>query len=136
MTFIEPFRQIEDGHVSPRYHYGQLRLSRLNFWAKVFLCQWQFRKATWQYADYFARFYAPLLFLLAMVGTVLSATQVGLAARPSWPILSAVSIWFSVVCILAMLLVGIVSDRRDDSALTKQLLAAWHPKRFFFSFFS
>ena len=29
----------------------------------------------------------------------------------------------------------IMSDQRDDSALTKQLLAAWYPNRFFFSNF-
>ena len=29
-AFIQHFRRLGDEHVAPRYHYGQLRLSRLN----------------------------------------------------------------------------------------------------------
>lgn len=99
-AFITPVGALSDERVSPRYHFGELRLSRLNFWAKIFLRRWQFRKASWAYADYFARFYAPILFVFALVGVVLSAMQVGLAARPSWTSFVAVSAWFSVLSLL------------------------------------
>ena len=35
--FIAPFALLEDLSVNPRYHYGELRLTRLNMLAKLFL---------------------------------------------------------------------------------------------------
>lgn len=69
--------QITDDLVSKRYRFGQLRLTRLNLWAFAALRSWQFHKLSWQYADFFARFYAPLLFAFAVVSIVLSAFQLG-----------------------------------------------------------
>lgn len=65
MAFVKDFRYVEDWQVSGRDHYGDLRLTRLNFWAKPILRRWHFRKATWQYAEHFARYLAHLLFIFA-----------------------------------------------------------------------
>lgn len=100
MTFISGFSRVGDQEVSLRYHFGQLRLTRLNLWAKISLRQWQFYKVQWQYADIFAQFYAPLLFLFGVLSLILSAMQVGTQARPEWNAFLRVSAWFSVVTLL------------------------------------
>ena len=68
--------------VSPRWRYGELRLSRLNFWSKVLLRQMNFAKVHGQYSDYVAQYYAPLLFVFGVLSVVLNAMQVGLALEP------------------------------------------------------
>jgi hypothetical protein len=42
--FISSFKRITDDNVSPRYQFGQLRLTRLNFWSKVVLRRFAFRR--------------------------------------------------------------------------------------------
>lgn len=69
---------IDDNEVSGRYHYGELRLTRLNFYGKFFLRKRHFFRTSPQYGDYFAQFYAPLLFLFGVSSVVLSAFQVEL----------------------------------------------------------
>ncbi|KAK3676624.1 hypothetical protein LTR78_003398 [Recurvomyces mirabilis] len=70
-----------DADVSPRYHYGELRLSRLNLWSKISLNGLAFKKIHHQYSDEIARFYGPLLFAFAIVSVVLNAMQVVLTAE-------------------------------------------------------
>lgn len=103
--FIRGFAAIDDHEVCGRYHYGDLRLTRLNFWAKPLLRRWHFRKTTWQYMDYFARYFAPLLFLFAMWSLVLGSMQVGLQARPNWTVFGDWSAWFSVATLVCVLVV-------------------------------
>ncbi|RYP65457.1 hypothetical protein DL770_008987 [Monosporascus sp. CRB-9-2] len=79
--FISNFARIEDIDVSPRYHYGELRLSRLNFYAPFLFGKFHFQKTHWQYSDYFARFYGPVLFAFAVASTVLSSMQVEMAVE-------------------------------------------------------
>jgi hypothetical protein len=69
---------ISDDDVSRRYHYGELRLTRLNFYGKFFLRKRHFLRTNPQYGEYFAQFYAPLLFLFGVSSIVLSAFQVEL----------------------------------------------------------
>ncbi|KAI0138875.1 hypothetical protein GGR57DRAFT_496242 [Xylariaceae sp. FL1272] len=57
--------RIQDAHVSPRWRFGELRLSRLNFWSKVFLHDIEY-----------AKFYAPLLFIFGVFSVILGALQV------------------------------------------------------------
>ncbi|KAI4146698.1 MAG: hypothetical protein LQ340_005842, partial [Diploschistes diacapsis] len=52
---------VPDADVSPRYAYGEIRLTRLNFYAKFLSRSWYFHRLVPQYEDYFARFYAPVL---------------------------------------------------------------------------
>ncbi|KAL1867895.1 hypothetical protein Daus18300_006170 [Diaporthe australafricana] len=69
--------RITDDQVSPRWSYGELRLSRLNFWSKIFLHEIEYCKVTGQYSTYVAKFYAPLLFIFGVFSVILSALQVG-----------------------------------------------------------
>lgn len=110
MRFILNFRHpsVKDDEVSLRYRYGQLRLSRLNMWAKVFLRESEFYPAYWQYWQYFQTFYAPLLFVFAVFTVILGAMQVGLTAPDIWPAFVHVSVWFSVVTLLLIVAVALL----------------------------
>ena len=114
--FIAGFSEVHDDDVSPRYSsYGTLRLSRLNFWAKFFLRRFQFYQLDRQYGEYFARFYAPILFVFGILTLALSAMQVGLQAnnvdqldKDRWAALQSVSFWFSVATLLSICGIGLV----------------------------
>ncbi|KAI9814869.1 MAG: hypothetical protein M1832_005671 [Thelocarpon impressellum] len=67
---------LDDVDVSPRYAYGQLLLTLLNFWAKIFLRRFTYRKMHGHYSTYLARFYGPLLFVFALFSVAVSAMQV------------------------------------------------------------
>ncbi|PVH98052.1 hypothetical protein DM02DRAFT_683396 [Periconia macrospinosa] len=67
---------VQDTDVTERYTYGELRLSRLNFYSKIFLRKLYFRRRHAQYGSYFAHFFAPLLFAFGLTSVVLSAMQV------------------------------------------------------------
>jgi hypothetical protein len=105
--FITQFADVQDTDVSPRYHFGELRLTRLNFWVKVRLGRFYFQKVHGQYGSYFARFYGPLLFVFAVFSVLLSAMQVVLGVeqaanvKGSWQTFASVSRWFSVVSIIS-----------------------------------
>ena len=105
MAFIKNFRYVEDWQVSGRYHYGELRLTRLNLWAKPILRRWHFRKATWQYGEYFARIIAPLLFIFTTWTVILDSMQVGLQSRPEWGRFGDASAVFSVASLIGVLTV-------------------------------
>ncbi|KAI5926227.1 hypothetical protein F4810DRAFT_656032 [Camillea tinctor] len=86
--FIRPFRELGDDAVSNRYHYGQFRLTRLNFAVRVFrprsmkgIFPWYYQEQYWQTQDYIQRFGAPLLFVFAILSLILSSMQVALAAK-------------------------------------------------------
>ncbi|KAI9855735.1 MAG: hypothetical protein M1824_005895 [Vezdaea acicularis] len=106
VSFFSGFANVLDTDVTPRYHFGNLRLTRLNFWAKVVLHRWSFHEVYWQYEAYFARFYAPLLFIFGVFSVVLSAMQVGLAVNHPWDAFQAVSRWFPVLTLLCIALVA------------------------------
>ncbi|CAG8983150.1 hypothetical protein HYALB_00014076 [Hymenoscyphus albidus] len=92
--FISALDQIKDANVSGRYRYGELRLSRLNFYAPFFLRKFHFEQIHGQYGDYFARLYGPILFIFAIVSTILNSMQVGLAVDQV-----ATTHWLSIVAI-------------------------------------
>ncbi|CAI6226694.1 unnamed protein product [Periconia digitata] len=82
--FIANFRQIEDYDVSKRYHYGQLRLSRLDWAVRLFrpssaATKWFYEIPHWSIGIYVERSIAPLLFGFASFSLVLSSMQVLLA---------------------------------------------------------
>ena len=83
IKFIANFEQVGDEDVSPRYQYGELRLTRLNFWTKIFLRRITFHKVHGQYGAYFGRFYAPILFVFGVFSLALSAMQLALRTGPS-----------------------------------------------------
>ena len=79
--FIAEVSTITDANVSSRYQYGELRLTRLNSYAKFLLHQFHYERVHGQYGDYFARLYGPFLFIFAIISTILNAMQVELAAE-------------------------------------------------------
>lgn len=84
IKFLSEFESIPDNEVSPRFHYGELRLSRLNFWAKIFLGRSCYHRVQGQYADRIARVYGPLLFVFAILSLLMAGFQVALAIPETW----------------------------------------------------
>ena len=112
--FSSAFHEIGDQDVAERYHYGELRLSRLNYLVKIFMIGRDYQEVNWQYSEYFARFYGPLLFIFGVLSVLLSAMQVGLAVEQlqshHWTAMYKVYRWFSVaiLCALAGVLTWLV----------------------------
>jgi hypothetical protein len=102
MLFVQSFGHIGDDQVSGRYSYGELRLTRLNFWAKPLLGRWQFRKTGWQYAEHFTRYITFLLFLFATWTVILESMQVSMTGRPQWTSLATASAWFAVASMVSV----------------------------------
>lgn len=104
VQYISTLDGIGDSNVSLRYSYGELRLSRLNFYAKFFLYKFHFRHIPRQYSEIFAQFYGPLLFMFGTIAIVLNAMQVEIAVEQlqvtSWTSLSGVYRWFSIICVI------------------------------------
>jgi hypothetical protein len=110
VNFIAAFENICDESVSPRYKFGELRLSRLNFWTKVFLGRFTYHKVHGQYSAYFARFYGTLLFLFAVFSVLLSAMQVALAVGQPlegglWSVFVYTSRGFAIFTIICVALI-------------------------------
>jgi hypothetical protein len=79
--FIAYFRDTEDHQVSNRYHYGQLRLSRLHWAVRLFRPRtaptwWFYSLPHWSTTPYLHSILAPLAFTFATLSLVLSAMQV------------------------------------------------------------
>ncbi|TVY22256.1 hypothetical protein LHYA1_G009035 [Lachnellula hyalina] len=77
---ISELSQIKDTAVTRRYCYGELRLTRLNLYAPLLLRKFHFEQVHGQYGDFFGRLYGPILFVFAVVSTILNSMQVALAA--------------------------------------------------------
>jgi hypothetical protein len=109
--FISDLNHIEDWAVSRRYYFGELRLTRLNFYAPFLLRKFRFEQVHGQYGDYFARLYGPVLFVFAVVSTILNSMQVALAADQSlavhWVSIWHASRWFSVIGIVSTAVVAL-----------------------------
>lgn len=102
--FTAELSSIDDRAVSKRYFYGELRLTRLNLYAPLLLHKFYFEQVHGQYGDYFARLYGPILFMFAVVSTILSSMQVALAVEQltatQWISVWHASRWFSVLSLL------------------------------------
>lgn len=91
--FVSFFRHVADERVARRYHYGQLRLSRLNWAVRIFRprragTMWFYEIPHWSTSDFVARATVPLLFLFAGISLALSSMQVALSVPADDP-------WFS-----------------------------------------
>lgn len=123
-NFSSTFQDIENDLVSERYHYGELRLTRLNLYAKIWLGKFYYERVHGQYGTFFARFYGPLLFMFGILSIILSAMQVELSAETLMTNLRWQSFWFAcrwfaviilacmtlLTVVLVCLLVGMVVD--------------------------
>ncbi|KAH6722573.1 hypothetical protein BKA61DRAFT_592863 [Leptodontidium sp. MPI-SDFR-AT-0119] len=108
--FIQPF--LHTTLVSPRYEYGQLRLTRLN-WAVRLYCppsrkkdfitrRWYYQETQWGIRDYIQSAAVFLVFMFAALSLILSSMQVVLAARQNdtWEAFVKASWGFSIGVIL------------------------------------
>ncbi|KAF2970748.1 hypothetical protein GQX73_g2821 [Xylaria multiplex] len=113
--FIQPFRSIHDDDVSHRYHYGQFRLTRLDWAVRIIRIAtivhlvrterqlpWNYRLQLWQTSHFLQYYAAPLIFIFATLSLILSSMQVVLAALGSntWEAFVRVSWEFSVATII------------------------------------
>lgn len=103
---LRRYKGLPDEVMSPRFQYGELQLSRINLFIKIFRLQPGYHEVHGQYRTYFGRFMGPFLFIFGTVSVILSAMQVILAAtqdysapRTSPRLFEIVSKWFSVTCI-------------------------------------
>lgn len=76
--FIATFASLRDREVSPRFHYGEIRLARLNFWMTLYRGE-TYCETHYSYASYFARFGALYIFVFGAVTVLLTGLQTGLA---------------------------------------------------------
>ncbi|KAF8423047.1 hypothetical protein EV426DRAFT_534670 [Tirmania nivea] len=112
--FLLPYRgEPEHEGVTKRYHYGELRLTRVNFYNRLYRHELYYHKTHGQYGSYFGRFMDPFLFVFGSVSVILSAMQVILATATTegsgapQGTLMRTTLWFSVSCIC--LIIGAVS---------------------------
>lgn len=103
--FISQFEGVDNSLVSPRYHYGSLRLSRLNYLAPLFLRKPVYFHVYSQWMDYFRHLFAPFIATLGTASVVLSAMQVelaveGLEGHSSLAKFTQVSRWVSVIVLV------------------------------------
>lgn len=112
LHFISKFDSIQDADVSARYAYGELRLLRLNFYARIFLHRFHFEQIHGQYSDFFSRYYGPFLFVFGILSVALSAMQVEMAVETlavvKWKSFWGVCRWFSVICLAGVVLLGFI----------------------------
>ena len=80
-TFIGWFDKIADDCVNPRYQYGELRLTRLNFYTLIFLGRLTFHHINSQWRTFLGQMFTPMLSLFAVLTVILNAAQVELAAE-------------------------------------------------------
>lgn len=107
--FISALDQVQDSDVSKRYSYGELRLSRLNLYAPFLFGNSHYENLHGQYGDYFARMYGPILFVFALVSTVLNSMQVALTVEQTpvthWAAIRLASRWFSILSLFGSVIV-------------------------------
>ena len=108
--FVSELDYIEDSAVSKRYRYGELRLTRLNLYAPLLLRRFHFEQVHGQYGDFFGRLYGPILFVFAVVSTILNSMQVALAAdqleAAHWEAMWYVFRYFSIVSLVGATIIS------------------------------
>jgi hypothetical protein len=111
-AFVDQLSNIADEEVSGRYGgYGELRLTRLNFYGKLIMRKWHFQKVHGQYGAYFARFYAPILFFFSVLSLLLNTMQVEMSVEgvvsTQWVAFWDICRWFSMISIVFIVLVSL-----------------------------
>lgn len=78
--FIAGFRSIRDAYVTRRYHYGELRLTRLNFWFRILHCGQCYFEVHYNYITFFSGFVGPYVFMFSIFTVMLTGLQTALQA--------------------------------------------------------
>ena len=108
-VFSKEVSNVLDAKVCERYTYGELRLTRLNFYSRLFIKK-KFHRVHRTYGAHFAQFYGPLAFIFGVLSIALSAMQVEtgavalLTSDPLGPGFSWLSLWFSVVVFIIVVI--------------------------------
>lgn len=108
---ISSFDKFGDEAVSPRYGYGELRLTRLNFYSRIFLWKLTFHHINAQWGTFLNGAVAPFFGFFIIISVILNAMQVELAVQTannihfSWTAFISVSKWFSVFALVFAILV-------------------------------
>ncbi|KAK4197177.1 hypothetical protein QBC40DRAFT_108051 [Triangularia verruculosa] len=111
--FIEPFSLVGDNSVNRRYHYGELRLSRINRAALLFRFNLAYFHLLPQWGSFLSHILAPLITTFAVCSVILNSMQVTLAVievsnetghtlpdPEGWKRFMDVSLYFPIVVIL------------------------------------
>lgn len=112
--FIAPFAELNDDRVRPRYHSGEMRLTRLNWYARFLLGRLTYHHIHAQWNEVLGRILAPFLTVFILLSTMLTAMQVELAAQRgspgsgSWDLSSQVSHWVSLAVIIFIAVVFVL----------------------------
>ena len=119
--FIASFRWIDDSQVASRYHYGQLRFSRLDWAVRVFqprtaLTVWFYHISGWSTRPYLENLLGSLIFTFASLSVLLSSMQVALSVsfeghwsdKPNTGSISAMRKAFWMFSIMILLLSGVL----------------------------
>ncbi|KAK1772876.1 hypothetical protein QBC33DRAFT_484262 [Phialemonium atrogriseum] len=108
--FSASFGDICNNDVSGRYQFGEIRLTRLNFYAPLLLRQTEYHRTHHQYSQYFGRFVGPMLFLFGFLSVILSSLQVATATIPSsyvsWSL--PLFFWSSIIVIFLILALALI----------------------------
>lgn len=135
--FIHPFRDLPDFVVSPRYEYGHIRMTRLNFAIRILrprstgkIFPWSYHKLYYHSGQYLAKFAAPLLFLFASFTLILSSMQVGLAAKETqgdavWEAFEAVSYFFSIFTLCTIVAIGVFVVLGIGTYVLNRVMIGW-----------
>ena len=113
--FIAPFAKLDDANVNPRYHYGEMRLTRLNWFARVFLRKLSYHRIHAQWNEYLGRFLAPFLTIFLLLAVALNAMQVELAVQSlasessGWNRFAQISRWFAITTLFCVVGVSALS---------------------------
>jgi hypothetical protein len=111
VTFLTPFADLQDSCTSPRYHYGELRLTRLNWLVRIFLGKLTFHHIHAQWGSCLNRILTPFIMVFVILSTILNTMQVELAAQSlpyepgPWTAFSKTSRWFSVIVLFLSALI-------------------------------
>jgi hypothetical protein len=93
-----------------RYCYSELKLTRLNFYAPLLLRKFYYEQVHGQYGDFFSRLFRPILFMFALLSTILNSMQVALAADQlealHWEAVWHVSRYFSIISLVGVAIVS------------------------------
>jgi hypothetical protein len=111
-AFIAPFAELDDDRVKPRYHYGEMRLTRLNWFARFLLGKLTYHHIHAQWNEYLGRFLAPFLTVFILLSTALNAMQVELAVQSApkgfrnWDTFSQMCRWVSIIILVLVLVIS------------------------------
>lgn len=139
MCLMMPFSSLADSDVSPRYHYGQIRLSRLNWATRVFrppnrrkggfLGSFYYHQLYWDTSDLIQAATAPFVFVFATLSVILSAMQVMLGAQADEngqrDAFTAASWGFSIFTLVVILLFLVLFGLTVGIVLCNQLYWSW-----------